>query len=218
MTPPTCGWRRRRRSSALSAVPARFPFLADRRDDLRLRILHANRRYAELVALSAARPKLDLDGRVLRLDGLMKTGNSRLAVEEFLSGRVDRVYLVYTDFQNMVKQVPTIKQLLPLELGASEDRVVRFDTTKTAPATYIYEPGEAEILDEIVPRFTALQVYQAILESLASEHAARMVAMKNATDSATELASALQLEYNKARQQGITSEILDIVGGAEALA
>ena len=142
----------------------------------------------------------------------------RLAVEEFLSGRVDRVYLVYTDFQNMVKQVPTIKQLLPLELGASEDRVVRFDTTKTAPATYIYEPGEAEILDEIVPRFTALQVYQAILESLASEHAARMVAMKNATDSATELASALQLEYNKARQQGITSEILDIVGGAEALA
>ena len=84
-------------------------------------------------------------------------------------------------------------------------------------ATYIYEPGETEILDEIVPRFTALQVYQAIMESLASEHAARMVAMKNATDSATELAGALQLEYNKARQQGITSEILDIVGGAEAL-
>ena len=68
-----------------------------------------------------------------------------------------------------------------------------------------------------MPRFTALQVYQAIIESLASEHAARMVAMKNATDSATELAGALQLEYNKVRQQGITSEILDIVGGAEAL-
>jgi len=70
-------------AAALSAVPGRFPFLADRRDDLRLRILHANRRYVELVALSADRPKLDLDGRVLRLDGLMKTGNSRLAVEEF---------------------------------------------------------------------------------------------------------------------------------------
>jgi F-type H+-transporting ATPase subunit gamma len=141
----------------------------------------------------------------------------RLAVEEFLSGRVDRVYLVYTDFINMVKQVPTIKQLLPLELGVTEDRVIRFETTKIAQATYIYEPGEAQILDEIVPRFTALQVYQAILESLASEHAARMVAMKNATDSATDLAGALQLEYNKARQQGITAEILDIVGGAEAL-
>lgn len=142
----------------------------------------------------------------------------RLAVEEFLSGRVDRVYLVYTDFINMVRQVPTIKQLLPLEISAIEDRVMILESTKIAQATYIYEPGEAQILDEIVPRFTALQVYQAILESLASEHAARMVAMKNATDSATELAGALQLEYNKARQQGITAEILDIVGGAEALA
>jgi F-type H+-transporting ATPase subunit gamma len=141
----------------------------------------------------------------------------RLAVDEFLSGKVDRVYLVYTDFINMVRQVPTIKQLLPLEFGQIGGRVEVFETTKTVHATYIYEPGETEILDEIVPRFTALQVYQAIMESLASEHAARMVAMKNATDSATELAGALQLEYNKVRQQGITSEILDIVGGAEAL-
>jgi F-type H+-transporting ATPase subunit gamma len=142
----------------------------------------------------------------------------RLAVDEFLSGKVDRVYLVYTRFINMVRQIPTVKQLLPLEIEQGEGRVVAFETTKSAHATYIYEPGETEILDEIVPRFTALQVYQAIMESLASEHAARMVAMKNATDSATELAGALQLEYNKARQQGITSEILDIVGGAEALA
>jgi F-type H+-transporting ATPase subunit gamma len=141
----------------------------------------------------------------------------RLAVDEFLSGKVDRVYLVYTHFINMVRQVPAVKQLLPLEIEQGEGRVVAFETEKSIHATYIYEPGETEILDQIVPRFTALQVYQAILESLASEHAARMVAMKNATDSATELAGALQLEYNKARQQGITSEILDIVGGAEAL-
>jgi F-type H+-transporting ATPase subunit gamma len=86
------------------------------------------------------------------------------------------------------------------------------------PASYIYEPSQEEILDEIVPQFTALQVYHAILESLASEHAARMVAMKNATDAATELAAGLQLEYNKARQQSITNEMLDIAGGAEALA
>jgi F-type H+-transporting ATPase subunit gamma len=142
----------------------------------------------------------------------------RLAVDEFLDGKADRVYLVYTDFINMVKQVPTIKQLLPLEIGIGEGRVMAFEQIKKAAAAYIYEPGEEEILDEIVPRFTALQVYQAIMESLASEHAARMVAMKNATDSATELAGALQLEYNKARQQGITGEILDIVGGVEALA
>jgi F-type H+-transporting ATPase subunit gamma len=142
----------------------------------------------------------------------------RLAVNEFLEGNADRVYLVYTDFINMVRQVPTVKQLLPLEIGAGEGRVVAFEQTKKAAAAYIYEPNEEEILDEIVPRFTALQVYQAIMESLACEHAARMVAMKNATDSASELASALQLEYNKVRQQGITGEILDIVGGVEALA
>lgn len=142
----------------------------------------------------------------------------RLVVDEFLNGHADRVYLVYTDFVNMVKQVPEIKLLLPLEVSSGEGRVEDFEHNKKASAAYIYEPGEEEILDEIVPRFTALQVYQAILESLASEYAARMVAMKNATDSATELASALQLEYNKARQQGITGEILDIVGGVEALA
>ena len=89
---------------------------------------------------------------------------------------------------------------------------------KHLTAAYIYEPAEREILDEIVPRFTALQVYQAILESLASEHAARMVAMSNATDNALELVDGLQLQYNKVRQQTITNDLLDIAGGAEALA
>jgi F-type H+-transporting ATPase subunit gamma len=142
----------------------------------------------------------------------------RLAVEEFLTGRSDEVYLVYTDFINMVRQVPRLQKLLPLEFREEGGRVVGFTETKPTSASYIYEPGQNEILDEIIPRFTALQVYHAILESLASEHAARMVAMKNATDSATELAGALQLEYNKARQQSITNEMLDIAGGAEALA
>ena len=141
----------------------------------------------------------------------------RLAVEEFLAGRVDRVYLVYTDFVNLVRQIPRVKQLLPLEIEDEGGRVESFSELAKSSAAYIYEPGEAEIINEIVPRFTALQVYQAILESSASEHAARMVAMKNATDSAVELVSALQLEYNKARQQTITNEMLDIAGGAEAL-
>lgn len=143
----------------------------------------------------------------------------RLAVDEFLQGKVDEVYLVYTDFINLVRQVPTVKKLLPLEVSRPQDRIEDFAHLARGPAAaYIYEPGQEAILDEIVPRFTALQVYQAIMESLASEHAARMVAMKNATDSATALASTLQLEYNKVRQQTITSEMLDIAGGAEALA
>ena len=141
----------------------------------------------------------------------------RVAVDEFLKGDVDEVYLVYTDFINMVRQTPVIKKLLPLEVGAEAGRVQDYAPPRLT-ATYIYEPTEEELLDEIIPRFTALQVYQAIQESLASEHAARMVAMSNATENAIELVSHLQLQYNKARQQTITSDLLDIAGGAEALA
>jgi F-type H+-transporting ATPase subunit gamma len=144
----------------------------------------------------------------------------RIAVEEYLEDMVDQVYLVYTDFINLLRQVPTMKLLLPLEVEKETERVQETYGQRAAgpePA-YIYEPGMEELIDRIVPRFTALQVYQAILESLASEHAARMVAMRNATENANELVNDLRLTYNKARQSAITSEILDIVGGAEALA
>ena len=140
----------------------------------------------------------------------------RMAVAEFEAGNVDEVHLVYTDFVNMARQVATRKQLLPLELGAG--RQVMDLQKGSAVAAYEYEPDLRELLDEIIPRFTALQVYQAILESQASEHAARMVAMHSATDNAKELSGAYELQYNKMRQQTITSDILDIVGGAEALA
>jgi len=142
----------------------------------------------------------------------------RLAVEEFKTGVVDEVYLVYTSFVNMGRQITTVKKLLPLELEG-DGLVKDFEHKSAGPtAAYEYEPDMRVILDEIIPRFTALQVYQAVLESQASEHAARMVAMRNATDNAKELVGALQLAYNKVRQQGITNDILDIVGGAEALA
>jgi len=141
----------------------------------------------------------------------------RLAVDSFLDGEVDEVFLIYTNFYTMARQTVEMQKLLPLELEAEHEHVVINQAGKTS-AAYIYEPAEREILDEIIPRFTALQVYQAVLESLASEHAARMVAMRNATDNANELVGALQLEYNKVRQQAITNDILDIVGGAEAQA
>ncbi len=143
----------------------------------------------------------------------------RLAVDEFMKGEVDEVFLVYTDFINMGRQIATMKKLLPLEVKSGEGLVEDFGPAKTGPAAaYEYEPDQREILDVIIPKFTALQVYQAVLESQASEHAARMVAMHAATDNAKELATAYQLQYNKMRQQTITNDILDIVGGAEALA
>lgn len=141
----------------------------------------------------------------------------RLAVDEFQKGEADEIYLVYTDFINMARQVTQVKKLLPLQIGADQ-QVMEFEKQSGPTAAYEYEPDMREILDEIIPRFTALQVYQAILESQASEHAARMVAMHNATDNARDLASAYELQYNKMRQQTITNDILDIVGGAEALA
>jgi F-type H+-transporting ATPase subunit gamma len=140
----------------------------------------------------------------------------RLVVEDYLEGRADQVFLVYTRFVNLLRQVPTTKLLLPLELDRPEARVTEFQPTSGPAPAYIYEPGEEELIGQIVPRFTALQVFHAVMESLASEHAARMVAMQNATQNAGELGSALRLEYNQARQQAITSEMLDIVGGVEA--
>jgi F-type H+-transporting ATPase subunit gamma len=140
----------------------------------------------------------------------------RIAVDTFLRDEVDEVYLIYTQFVNRMNHQPVVKKLLPLETDVDE-RVKIFNETEPLIGGYIFEPDQKSILEEIIPRFTILQVFHAVIESLASEHSARMVAMKNATDNATALADALQLEYNKARQQAITNEMLDIVGGAEAI-
>lgn len=142
----------------------------------------------------------------------------RMVVDDFLSGNFDAIYLAYTNFENMLDQRPVIRKLLPLKVveGFPEEPDVE-STAHTSRSVFGYEPGQAELLDQVVPRFTVLQVYQAILSSQASEHAARMMAMRNATDNAQELLGDLQLQYNKIRQQIITNEMLDIAGGAEAL-
>jgi F-type H+-transporting ATPase subunit gamma len=144
----------------------------------------------------------------------------RLVVDEFLSEKVDQVYLAYTLFENMIWQRPIIRKLLPLDVRYAEpgQELQDFNVTHHhSNAVFLYEPDQAEILDQIVPRFTQLQIFQAILSSQASEHAARMVAMRNATENANDLIYSLQLQFNKIRQQSITSEMLDITGGAEAL-
>jgi F-type H+-transporting ATPase subunit gamma len=157
---------------------------------------------------------------------------ARTAIEEFIEGRADEVYLARTDFVNMLVQKPVIQRLLPLcppaslvcapGLGGEEDMQAMMeyvvDVQLTQVAEYIYEPEVSTILESILTRFTELQVYQAILEAHASEYAARMVAMRNATENAAALVDDLTLDYNKARQKGITMELLDIAGGAEALA
>jgi F-type H+-transporting ATPase subunit gamma len=141
----------------------------------------------------------------------------RLAINEYLKGEFDQVFVAFTQFQNMIRQIPVVEELLPLDVEITGQTHGR-STTHPSSAVFIYEPDQSSLLNEIIPRFTALQVYQAVLSSQASEHAARMVAMRNASDSARDLVAVLELEYNKARQQAITNEMLDIAGGANALA
>lgn len=133
---------------------------------------------------------------------------SNIAVEEFIATHADQVYVAYTQFKNVLVQIPTIKQLLPLYPAER--------SAQGADAVYLYEPSPEQILDSVLPRFTELQIYQAVLESVASEQSARMVAMRNATENAHDLIQDLTLAMNKARQASITKEMLDIAGGAEA--
>lgn len=135
---------------------------------------------------------------------------SQVAMDAFTRGEVDVVYLVYAKFVNTVTQVPTAIKLLPVEPPTDEG-----DETKSVE--YIYEPNPQSLFEALLPRYVDLQVYQAMLESLASQWSAQMVAMKNATDSARELLDDLNLTYNKARQTSITTQILEVVSGAEAL-
>jgi F-type H+-transporting ATPase subunit gamma len=147
---------------------------------------------------------------------------ARLAIDEFLSGAVDQVFIAYTDFVNTLTQRPVVLSWLPLIPYHTDDQIMGEmikDVPEVSPgkSVYEYEPSAAGILEEIVPRFTELQLYQALLESQASEHSARMVAMRNASDNAAQLMADYTLIYNKVRQAAITAEILDIVGGANAL-
>lgn len=134
---------------------------------------------------------------------------SRIVIDDYTSGLVDMVYLVYAQFVSTMVQRPFMLQVLPVEPAA---------IPRAQNVDYIYEPGPAMVLGGLLPRFVEMQVYHAILESIASEQSARMVAMRNATDSANELIQELTLMYNKARQESITKELLDITGGAAALA
>jgi len=142
-----------------------------------------------------------------------------LAVDSFLNGEFDEVYIAYTQFISMLNHKVVVRKILPLDVAISNYENEEANVTlREQHSVFIYEPGQTELLDEIVPRFTALQIYQAILSAQASENAARMIAMQNATENAIELVSLLQLEYNNIRQQSITNEMIDINGGVEALA
>jgi F-type H+-transporting ATPase subunit gamma len=136
-------------------------------------------------------------------------GAIKVMLDSYMEGRVDRVFLAYNDFVNTMVQKQALDQLLPL--------VASDDLEATHSWDYLYEPGAPEIMDHVLKRYLESLVYQAVVENLASEHAARMVAMKSASDNANKLIGELTLVYNKARQAAITQEISEIVSGAAAV-
>ncbi len=146
-------------------------------------------------------------GDVPRVEQLV--GVIKVMLDAYTDGTVDKVFLSYNDFVNTMTQRAALDQLLPLP--PSDEQVARHDWD------YLYEPDAQEVLDHVLTRYVESLVYQAVLENVASEHAARMVAMKAASDNANKLIDTLNLVYNKARQAAITQEISEIVGGAAAV-
>ena len=138
---------------------------------------------------------------------------AKVIMEDYLAGRVDKVFISFGEFINTVNQQPVIKQLLPVIPPEQADG----EADDALTQEYIFEPNPLLVYERLLPRYVIMQVHSAILESAASEQSARMVAMKNATDNASDIESELTLTYNKVRQEQITSDLLAIVGGAEAL-
>lgn len=136
-------------------------------------------------------------------------GSIKVMLDHYDEGKIDRLYLVSNEFVNTMTQKPTVEQLIPLVADPDQELKHHWD--------YLYEPDAKELLDGLMVRYVESQVYQSVVENSACEQAARMIAMKNATDNAGDLISNLQLIYNKARQAAITQEISEIVGGAAAV-
>jgi len=137
-------------------------------------------------------------------------GVSTNVIQGFLKAEFDEAYIVYSQFVNTLVQRPAVRRILPVETDES--------APASASSNYNYEPDEELVLKDLLPRFAEVQIYQALLESIASEHSARMVAMRNATDNAKDLRRELSLTYNKTRQANITKEVSEIASGAAALA
>ena len=133
-------------------------------------------------------------------------------VAKFEEGQYDQIRIIYNQFQNAAIQIVQDEQFLPVVLEKKED-----ETNNTAELDYIFNPSKEEILRDLIPQTLKTQLFKAVLDANASEHGARMTAMHKATDNASELQKSLKIQYNKARQAAITNEILEIVGGAEAL-
>lgn len=174
-------------------------------------VIATGRRGRDFVLRSGRKLVADFSGMGDAPSAADAAGVARAAIEEFRFGRVDAVYLTYTRLVSTLRQEPAVIQLLPVAPAEEQQEERR------PRALYEFEPEPGEVLQALLPRYVEMQIYQALLESKASEQSARMVAMQNASDNARDLQDSLTLTMNKARQAGITRELAEIVGGAAAL-
>lgn len=169
------------------------------------------------LSLVAEFEKLEVTTEVTQIRPLAK-----LLIADYSAGKYDRVAIAYTDFISALLQKPRVIEILPIisekrEEDLGQVRELKNEDQRTYNYEYLFEPSPKQVLEELLPRLIEMQIYQAILESNASEHSARMVAMRNATDAAREMINDLTLAFNKARQAAITAELADICGGRTAL-
>ena len=154
--------------------------------------------------------------RMGSLDFALASSVAQTVIHSYETGELDEVYLVYGEFVSMAQQPPRCVQLLPFEAPVAEDGKEADEKAEGPHCEYIYEPAEEQLLGVILPQYLKVQTYRGMLDTSASENAARMTAMDNATRNCTDLINSLTLLFNKTRQASITSELIDIVGGAEA--
>ncbi|MCK5348716.1 MAG: F0F1 ATP synthase subunit gamma, partial [Desulfobacula sp.] len=152
-----------------------------------------------------------------KIDFSVASSSGQKMIDSFLEGAVDEVYLVYSEFINIASQKPALKQILPIPSLEDVAEETKADEDSSNLPEHICEPSSTALLGEMLPKNVFIQIYDALLQTSTSEHGARMSAMENATKACEDMVDELQTTYNKARQAGITADLMDIVGGAEAI-
>lgn len=199
-------------TNLLRAATHRIEELKKQNPEIKIGIVPVGRRAVSALSKQSHEILEKYNDVFLKLDFTTAMQISEQASDAFLAGRVDRVEVIYNEFVSVIRQEVRNMQLLPIAPSAAETK-----SEKESAIDYIFEPTRADILDVLLPQYLNLQVWKALLDSNAAEQAARMMAMENATTNARDLITSLQLIYNRERQAAITKEMLEIVGGAEAL-
>lgn len=178
-------------------------------EDLNITFIPVGKKAVSFLNREGLQYPIEFGGVFTKLHFSTAQGITNHVANGFIDGTYDRVLIFYNEFKNLISQIPKMVTLLPIEAEIPEEKNANID--------YIFEPNQAEILDVLLPKHIEIQVWSTLLESNAAEQASRMVAMENATKNAKDLIRSLELVYNKERQAAITKEMLEIVGGAEAL-